>query len=209
MSKLRLLPTVALAVALLLPIAAAQAQDDVETPTQPAPLEAVEDTRIEDLTALVPENLAGLPLRENLQAATGEQLAEQMSDDERTVFEAMLAANGKTLSDYAAANILVPVTDTDFVVFQPHRVSGIEAEATIDDWVEILGLNAERPRVIEQVIAGRDVSLVSDDARPDFPLLHLFAGGDVMWMVVAQDEALVEEAVRILTTTAPAAEVTD
>lgn len=209
MSKLRLLPTVGLAAALLLPMTGAQAQDDVETSAQPAPLEAVEDTRIEDLAALVPENLAGLPLRENLQAATGEQLAEQMSEDERAVFEAMLSANGKTLSDYAAANIFVPVTDTDFVVVQPHRVSGIEAEATIDDWVEILGLNAEQPRVVEQVIAGRDVSLVSDDARPDFPLLHLFAGGDVVWMVVAQDEVLVEEAVRTLTATAPAAEATD
>ena len=209
MSKLRLLPIVGLAIVLLLPMAAAQAQEDVETSAQPATLEAVEDTRIEELTALVPENLAGLPLRENLQAATGEQLAEQMSDDERAVFEAMLSANGKTLGDYAAANILVPITDTDFIVVQPHRVSGIDAHATIDAWVEILGLNAEQPRVVEQVIAGRDVSLVSDDARPDFPLLHLFAGADVVWMVVAEDEALVEEAVRTLTATAPAAEVRD
>lgn len=209
MSKLRLLPIVGLAIVLLLPMAAAQAQEDVETSAQPATLEAVEDTRIEELTALVPENLAGLPLRENLQAATGEQLAEQMSDDERAVFEAMLSANGKTLGDYAAANILVPITDTDFIVLQPHRVSGIDAHATIDAWVEILGLNAEQPRVVEQVIAGRDVSLVSDDARPDFPLLHLFAGADVVWMVVAEDEALVEEAVRTLTATAPAAEVRD
>jgi len=209
LSKLRLLPIVGLAIVLLLPMAAAQAQEDVETSAQPATLEAVEDTRIEELTALVPENLAGLPLRENLQAATGEQLAEQMSDDERAVFEAMLSANGKTLGDYAAANILVPITDTDFIVLQPHRVSGIDAHATIDAWVEILGLNAEQPRVVEQVIAGRDVSLVSDDARPDFPLLHLFAGADVVWMVVAEDEALVEEAVRTLTATAPAAEVRD
>ena len=121
----------------------------------------------------------------------------------------MLSANGKTLGDYAAANILVPITDTDFIVLQPHRVSGIDAHATIDAWVEILGLNAEQPRVVEQVIAGRDVSLVSDAARPDFPLLHLFAGADVVWMVVAEDEALVEEAVRTLTATAPAAEVRD
>lgn len=209
MSKLRLLPIVGLAIALLLPMAAAQAQEDVETSAQPATLEAVEDTRIEELIALVPENLAGLPLRENLEAATGEQLAEQMSEDERAVFEAMLSANGKTFGDYAAANIFVPITDTDIVVVQPHRVSGIDAHATIDAWVEILGLNAEQPRVVEQVIAGRDVSLVSDDARPEFPLLHLFAGEDVVWMVVAEDEALVEEAVRTLTATAPAAEVAD
>jgi hypothetical protein len=209
MSKHRLLPTVSLAIALLLPITAAQAQEDVETSAQPATLEAFEDTRIEDLTALVPENLAGLPLRENLQAATGEQLAEQMSEDEWAVFEAMLSANGKALSDYAAANILVPVTETDVIVVQPHRVSGIEAGATIEAWVEILSLNAQQPRVVEQVIAGRDVSLVSDDARPDFPLLHLFAGEDIVWMVVAEDEALVEEAVRTLAATAPTVEVAD
>ncbi len=209
MPKLRLLPAFGLSVALLLPVAAAQAQEDVETSPEAATAAAIEDTRIGDLTLLVPENLAGLPLRENLEVATGEQLLEQMSADERAVFEALLTANGKTISDYAAANALVPITDTDFIVVQPHRITGIDAAATIDRWLEILDLNAAEQRVTEQVIAGRDVTLISDDARPDFPLLHLFADADIIWMVVAEDDSLVEEAVRTLTATAPADEVAD
>ncbi len=68
-----------LAAALLLPAAATYAQAEVEADASVAP-EAVapeavagDDTSLDELRALVPENLAGLPLRENLQVATGEQ----------------------------------------------------------------------------------------------------------------------------------------
>jgi hypothetical protein len=209
MPKLRLLSAFGLSVALLLPVPAAHAQEGVEASPEAATTEAIEDTRISDLTLLVPENLAGLPLRENLQVATGEQLLGEMSADERAIFEALLTANGKTITDYAAANAIVPITDTDFIVVQPHRISGIDAAATIDAWIELLDLDAQEPRVTEQVIAGRDVTLLSDDARPDFPLLHLFAAADIVWMVVAEDDSLVEEAVRTLAATASADEVAD
>ena len=48
--------------------------------------------------------------------------------------------------------------------------------------------------VTDSDIAGRPVTLVSDDARPDVPLLHLFSAADVMWMIVSLDETIVEEA---------------
>ncbi len=197
MIKLRLVPTVILAAALLLPVATTSAQDEAEASVTPEVV-AAEDARIEELRALVPETLAGLPLRENLQVATGEQLAQQMSEEERARFDAMLEANGAILADYAAANAFLPINDTTAVVVQPHRVTGIDAAGTIDTWVELLSLNAAEPEVSVTTVSGHDVTLFSDAAEPDFPLLHLFAAGDIVWMVVAEDEALVEEAVAVL-----------
>lgn len=195
MTKLRPLLALALIAMLSIPGAAA-AQDQAPADPAPEPAPTEPDTRLSELEALVPEYFAGLPLRENMQAAPGELLTSRMDDDERSVFEAMLAANGRTLADYAAANIPVRVDDATVIIIQPHRVSGVDASATLDTWVEILGLNAERPVIDTTLIAGSTVARVSDDARPDFPALHVFAAGDVVWMVVAEDEAVVEEAVR-------------
>lgn len=195
MTKLRPLLALALTTMLASPAAAA-AQAEAASSPAPDTAPAAADTRLAELEALVPEYFAGLPLRENMQSAPGELLTPRMDDDERAVFEAMLEATGKTIADYAAASVPVRIDETSAIVIQPHRVSGIDASATLDSWIEILSLNAERPVVEETRIAGQDVVLVSDDARPDFPLLHVFAAGDVVWMVIAEDEAVIEEAVR-------------
>ena len=47
--------------------------------------------------------------------------------------------------------------------------------------------------------AGRAVTLVSDAAQPEVPLVHLYPTRDVMWMIVAADQALVEEAINTVT----------
>ena len=203
MPKPHLLPTLVLAAALLLPAAAAHAQDEAaDTPVPEAAVAA--DTRLDELRALVPENLAGLPLREELQLATGEGLADVMTEDERTVLVGMLQANGKTFAEYAAASATLSITDDDIVVVQAHRVSDVDASGTVEAWVEVLGLSAGEPLIDKEVIAGRDVTIVSDAARPDFPQLFLFPAGDVVWMVVAADRALVDEAVDVLgTSSAP------
>jgi hypothetical protein len=199
MTFLRRLPPLALAAVLVVPGATA-AQDETAEPTAAVveDVKDVEDARVAELRALVPEQLAGIPLREELQIATGEQLAGQMSDDEHAVFEAMLAEQGRSLADYVAANVYLPITDAQAVVVQAHRVDGIDASETIEGWIDILALNAERPRRVAASVAGREVVLVSDDAHPDFPPLTMFAAADVVWMVVSENEALVEEAVRAL-----------
>lgn len=195
MTKRSRLLAVSLSAMLTLPAAAA-AQDEVASSPLPEASSVAADQRLAQLEMLVPEYFAGLPLRENMQSAPGELLTSRMDDDERAVFEAMLEDAGKSIADYAAASVPVRVDEANAIVIQPHRVTGIDAVATLDSWIEILSLNAERPVVDRTRIAGQDVVLVSDDARPDFPLLHVFASGDVVWMVVAEDPAVIEEAVR-------------
>lgn len=208
MLKHRLLLALALTVSLTTP-ASVVAQDGSVATASSAPTFGVEDTRLAELEALVPEYFAGLPLRENMQSAPGELLAPRMDDDERAIFESMLEANDRSVTDHAAANVPLRVDDTTIIIIQPHRVTGIDAAATLDAWSELLSLDAERPVIDTVVITGQEVTRVSDEARPDFPRLHLFAAGDIVWMVAAQDEAVVEEAVRTLTATAAGDEIAE
>jgi hypothetical protein len=214
MTKPRLLATLLLLPALVPPSALGQDQpapspaasapssaaSAVASADAAAPSPAIEarDDRLSELQALVPEQLAGLALHEHLQLATGERLSEQMTEQERALLEDMLAANGKSFDDYAAANVQVPVTETEVVVLQAHRIRGIDAAATLATWTTLLGLDAIRQRVVAEELAGHEVLLLSDAARRRRPPLHLFAAGDVVWMMVARDEALVEEAVRVI-----------
>lgn len=195
MSKLRLLPVVALAAALLLPASAALAQDDpAEASTAPAESAPAVDPRLTELAALVPPVLAGVPLDENLRLATGEDLATVMSPEEAAVLEGLLAAHDATIADYAAAATWLPITDTEVVVIQAHRVTGVAAADTIDAWVEILSMSTTEPQVSEGSVAGRAVTLMSDAANEAAPRLHMFPVEDVVWMMWADDELLVEEA---------------
>ncbi len=197
MPKFRFPLALALLAVIALPTATG-AQLDAEASTPPASTVASGDTRLAELETIVPEYFAGLPLRENMQSAPGELLASRMDEDERALFEAMLEANDKTLADYAAANVPVRIDESTVIVIQPHRVTGIDAAGTLDAWGRILALDTQRPSIEHAVIAGHDVLIVSDEARPGFPMLHLLAAGDVVWMIVAQDAAVVEEAVRSL-----------
>jgi hypothetical protein len=199
MTKLRLLPILALSATLLLPSVAAVAQDEATeaSPAADATM-AVDDDRLAELEALVPMVLAGLPLTDNLRLATGEELASVMSPEEVAVLGALLEANGKTVSDYGAASTWLPITDTDIVVIQAHRIRGVDAEQTKAAWVEILSMGLEEPQIADGFIGGRPVTLVSDGAHPEVPLLHVFPARDVMWMVVAADQAIVEEAMKAI-----------
>lgn len=194
MMKLRLLPTVALAAALLLPSGATLAQDEApEALPDAAASMTADDPRLAELEALVPPALAGLPLGENLQLATGEELQAVMTEEEAAILDEMLTTNSRSWSDYAAATTFLPVTDADVVVIQAHRVAGIDASQTIDAWIEILTMGLGEADVAEGYVAGRQVTLVTDKSRPEVPVLHMFPAGDVVWMVVTVDEAFVEE----------------
>ena len=205
MTKLRSLPALALAAALLLPAATALAQDEASVSPGPDATAPSQDPRFTQLAALMPESLAGQVLADNLTLATGEQLFALMRPEETAVLQRVLDTTGTTVADYAAATTWLPVTATDVVVVQVHRIGGIDAAATLDAWVEILTINLAEPQVSEGSVAGLPVTFVSDGSAPEVPKLHLFSAGDAIWMVVAADQAIVEEAVAAVAAGEPAA----
>ncbi len=206
MIKLRFLPATALAVALLLPAAAVAAQEEASPSPGPAAASPAADPRFIELAELLPASLADRPLADNLTLATGEQLFALMRPEESAILQGMLDDAGRTVADYAAATTWLPISDTSVVVVQAHRMAGVDAAATMEAWVEVLTLNLSEPQVDDGSVAGRPVTLVSDASVPEVPPLHLFPVGDVMWMIVAADEAVVEEAMLAVTDEEPMAE---
>jgi hypothetical protein len=192
--KLHSLSAVALTAALLLPAGTAMAQDEAVASVGPDAVAADRDPRLTELLALLPSELAGASLADNLTLATGEQLFALMRPEESAIIQSVLDAGGKSVADYAAATTWLSIAATDVVVVQAHRIAGVDASATVDAWVEALTVNLADPEVGEGLVAGRPVTLVSDASAPEVPTLHLFPVGDVTWMIVAADQAVVEQA---------------
>lgn len=197
--KSRLLSTLALSAALLLPVSAAMAQDeDADASTSPEAATTADVENLEELGAMVPPALAGLPLHENLVLVSGEEFMSLLPDTEAALFTEMLEDNGKTTDDYAGAFTYLNVTDSDVVVIQAHQVAGVQASDLMDDWVAILTADLEDPVVNEGYVAGRSSTFIRDDAAPEVPALQLIPAMETMWMMVAADQALVEEFVESL-----------
>jgi hypothetical protein len=199
MMKLRLLLTLALGTTLLLPVSAVFAQDEsAEASATPEATSSIDDANLEELRDQVPLALADLPLHENLILVTGEEYAQVMPEAEAALVDEMLEANGKTADDYAGALTYLDVTETDVVVIQAHRVAGVEASEIMDEWIAILTLSLEEPVVNEGFVAGRATTFIRDEATPEVPALQLIPAGEVMWMIVAVDQALAEEFIESL-----------
>jgi hypothetical protein len=194
MNTTGLLPTLVLSAALLLPSTTAIAEDDGAETAQGADATAVAPDSIAELEAIMPSELAGLELAENLQLASGEQLFSVMRQEEAALLLEVFDANDKTVADYAAATALLPVSESDIVIVQAHRIAGIDAAATIETWVAVLSVKLQEPVVARSDIDGRTLTLVSDATRPEVPLLYLFAAGDIVWMIVTTDQSIVAEA---------------
>ena len=207
MKDRRSLLAAALAAVLLLPAAATSAQGDGAdaSPVPVASMAAVAsampvaspsalDSRLTELEALVPMSLAGLPLDENLVMAAGEELLGVMSPQEVALLQDLFAAHGVSAADYAAAATWVPLTDSAIVVLQAHRIAGLPAAEAVDAWVRILSLSMTEPRVTEGIVDGRSVTVMTDAANPGAPRMQMFPADDVTWMMWADDQLLVKEA---------------
>jgi hypothetical protein len=201
--RLHPLSALALTASLLLPAGTAMAQDDAVASAGPDAAAAGQDPRLTELVALLPAELAGVSLADNLTLATGEQLLALMRPEEAAIIEGVLDVGGRTVADYAAATTWLPVAATDVVVLQAHRIAGVDASTTVDAWVEVLTVNLADPQVSEGLVAGRPVTLVSDASAPEVPTLHLFPVDDVTWMIVAADQAIVEEAMAAVGSAGP------
>ena len=194
MNKMRLLPALALAGALLLPAGVALAQDDAtETPADVEASLVPVDPRLGELEALIPASLAGLALGDNLMLATGEELLSIMLPEEADIVLGVLDENDKTVADYAAATSYLSLADTEILVLQAHRIAGIDASETVDAWVEVLSMGLDDPLIEQGEIDGRAVTVISDGSAQGVRL-QLFPAGDVIWMIVGADETIMTEA---------------
>ena len=138
MPPFRLLAGLLVACCLLLSTDAARAEAGAGTAAAPTASPAVIDPRLGEMVAMMPAELAGLSLDEHLQAPTGEQIAGIMQPSEAALLDALLATNGKSLDDCVAASTWLRFGESLALVLQAHRIAGVDAATTVDDWVAIL-----------------------------------------------------------------------
>jgi len=194
----RLLAGLLVACCLLLSTDAAGAEAGTDTAAAPIASPAAIDPRLGAIVAMMPAELAGLPLDEHVQAATGEQIAGVMRPSEAALLGALLVTHGKSLDDYVAASTWLRFGESLALVLQAHRIAGVDAATTVDDWVEILSQHLSRPKAGSRTVAGRQMTTLADAAAPELPPVYLLPADDVLWMIWTGDEAMAETAVLTL-----------
>ena len=128
----RIVASIALVVALLLPppVAASAQGDASQAPPEGVATLSPADP-LAELEALMPSELAGVSLAENLQLASGEQLMTVTRPEEAALLLKVLDTEGLTLADYVAATSLLPISESSAVVVQAHRIADIDAAETL------------------------------------------------------------------------------
>ena len=198
MTPFRLLAGLLVACCLLLSTDAARAEAGTDTSAAPIASPAAVDPRLEEMVAMMPAELAGLPLDEHVQAATGEQLAEVMQPSEAALLDTLLVTHGKSLDDYLAASTWLAFGESIALVLQAHRIAGVDAATTVDDWVAILSQHLSQPEAGSRTVAGRQLTTLADAAAPELAPVYLWPADDVLWMIWTSDEAMAETAVLTL-----------
>jgi hypothetical protein len=195
----RLLAGLLVACCLLLSTDAAGAEAGSDPTPAPIASPAAIDPRLGEIAAMMPAELAGLSIDEHVQAATGEQIVGVMQPSEAARLDALLVTHGKSLDDYVAASTWLQFGESLALVLQAHRIVGVDASTTVDDWVGILSQHLSQPRAGSQTVAGRHLTTLADAAAPKLPPVYLLPDDDVLWMIWTGDEAMAETAVLTLT----------
>ena len=104
-------------------------------------------------------------------------------------FTDQLSAQGKTVDDMSYGNGQVKLGDkaANILAF---RIKGGDATPFLDAALALFASGQADPRSSKAQVAGRDVTVSQDgDAGPKS---YIFASGEVLWLVTAEDPALSE-----------------
>lgn len=139
-----------------------------------------------ELAALFPAQLGGEDLE--VQTVKGQELVDMNGDPETLapLIDA-LAAMGKTIDDvsvgfgFSGAGALTAI-----------RIAGADARSALEGLLPVILTDVVEPVQETVDIAGKQVIKVSDGADAEAPAQHVYASGEVIWLVAADEPALSE-----------------
>ena len=142
-----------------------------------------------------PDEIGGLPVQ--VQSATGEGIFAFLPGSDPEEVAQFLGGMGATIDDLSAANAfhLVPgdsVTDITGVSILALRVQEVDGTRLRDAFADLVAAEAPGATVQEGTIAGKDVLLIADPEAAADQVIHLYAIGDVVFMVGGTPELVVE-----------------
>lgn len=176
---------------LLFPSRIALAQDPSTEGVEQTPAVGVPGS---ELGVLLPTELAGDEIGDEIRTLTGPELRDESSHDGLQRMEAILDETGKTWADVVNAQYYGWPGDGGAALLGAVRISGSDIFAVVEAFQEWSSEGFAEPRVEHSQIAGKDVILIIDDADPEQWVRYVYASGDTIWVVSADDPAVVEEA---------------
>ena len=143
---------------------------------------------IGDAVDLVPTELAGTPVEPgNVVVFRGQQIIE-MNPAAAEQFQAIADATGTSIDDMTQVSAYVEPAEGDLVFYGALRITGTVAADVLDILLPLSFETMQHPRVEVVEIGGRQVSVLYEDASPTVPPTNLIAGGDVIFIVQADEE---------------------
>ncbi len=162
------------------------------SPASPTPAPSVDLHGAPDLEARLTTEIGGVELA--TVSLTGPDFLATGSAAARSAFEGMLAELGSGPDDLALAQASDP---SGALVFQEGllRVAGADPTELLTLWVASQqAATQNRVRVSNTTVDGVDLTLVEDPTRPVGGRTYAFADGDTLVLILADDEALLSEA---------------
>lgn len=160
--------------------------------TGPAP-SFIPDQPLEDA---FPDELGGQPLP--VQSATGQGIFAFLPNSDPAEVTDFVGQFGATIDDVSAAStfLLIPgatATDITGISMLALRVRGADGTELRDAFAELVLEDAPGSSIQEGTVAGKDVLLISDPENDPDEVVHLYALGDVAFLI-GGTQSLVEEA---------------
>ena len=172
--------------------ATASASPSAASAASPTPEPSVDRHGAADLEARLPDEIAGVALaRVSLTGTDFMSLGDEAGQSQMGSF---LAGLGKTAADLAVAEAYDPA---GILVFKEglFRVAGADPVQLLDLWVASQqAATSNRLQVSNTTVAGRSVTRLTDPSREVGGTTYAIADGDTLWLIAADDAALLEEA---------------
>lgn len=163
-----------------------------------SPAPSVDSHAVPELEALLPERVGDVALQRL--SLAGRDFYLTGTDETRGRLDDMLAKLGKTVSDLSVADAGDP-TGIAVLEVGAFRVAGADSTRLLAEWVASnQGTSPGRVQVSNVTLDGRALTRLVDTGRPVGGTINAFVKGDVIFLVDADDPALLSKALAQLPT---------
>ena len=162
--------------------------------TQPS----VDSHAVPELEALLPAKVGDVALTRL--SLAGRDFYSTGTDETRARLDDMLAKLGKTVSDLSVADAGDP-TGIAVLEVGAFRIAGADSTRLLAEWVASnQGTSPGRVQVSNVTLDGRALTRLVDTGRPVGGTINAFVKGDIIFLVDADDPALLSKALAQLPT---------
>lgn len=146
----------------------------------------------DDLAALIPSELAGVPVDpERITVLVGEEMI-QGNESSRRQYEAAAAATGVAITDMAQVNAFVETPEGDGFFLSVLRVPGADAMVVFDAVLAVAQEEQEELTAEPGEVGGLAVMFLSEPSIDEETTYVVYPLGDRLWIALGDEAAVIE-----------------